>query len=142
MALARGETGRRAEALAAAFLEGRGLAIVERNFRCRRGEIDIIARDGPTLVFVEVRLRSRQDYGGAAASITAAKRSRLAAAALFYLGASPARRHAGSMRCSSTRSRRRASNGCATSWKHERAGPSQARMAPSRRKARSAKGAQ
>lgn len=86
MALARGEAGRRAEALAAVFLEGRGLAIVERNFRCRRGEIDIIARDGQTLVFVEVRLRSRQDYGGAAASITAAKRSRLAAAALFYLG--------------------------------------------------------
>lgn len=86
MTLARGEAGRRAEELAAAFLASRGLVIVARNFRCRRGEIDIIARDGDTLVFAEVRLRSREDYGGAAASITAAKRSRLTAAALFYLG--------------------------------------------------------
>jgi hypothetical protein len=66
MALARGEAGRRAEVLAADFLAGRGLVIVARNFRCRRGVIDVIARDGETLVFVEVRLRSRQDYGGAA----------------------------------------------------------------------------
>ena len=63
--------------------------IVERNFRCRRGEIDLIARDGETLVFVEVRLRTRRDFGGAAASITAAKRARIAAAALFYLGRLP-----------------------------------------------------
>ena len=86
MATARGEAGRRAEALAVAFLRARGLPIVERNFRCRRGEIDIIARDGETLVFVEVRLRSRADYGGAAASITTGKRARMAAAALYYLG--------------------------------------------------------
>jgi putative endonuclease len=86
MPVARGEAGARAEALAAVFLAERGLAIVERNFRCRRGEIDLIARDGDTLVFVEVRLRTRRDFGGAAASITAAKRARIAAAALFYLG--------------------------------------------------------
>ena len=86
MPAARGVAGARAEALAAAFLAARGLAIVERNFRCRRGEIDLIARDGETLVFVEVRLRTRRDFGGAAASITAAKRARIAAAALFYLG--------------------------------------------------------
>ena len=85
MAGARGEAGARAEALAAAFLVARGLTIVERNFRCRRGEIDLIARDGETLVFVEVRLRTRRDFGDAAASITAAKRARIAAAALFYL---------------------------------------------------------
>ena len=48
MAVARGEAGARAEALAAAFLMARGLTIVERNFRCRRGEIDLIARDGET----------------------------------------------------------------------------------------------
>ena len=52
------------------FSSRRGLVIVERNFRCRRGEIDLIARDGDTLVFVEVRLRTRRDFGGAAASIT------------------------------------------------------------------------
>jgi putative endonuclease len=86
MPAARAEAGARAEALAAAFLAARGLAIVERNFRCRRGEIDLIARDGETLVFVEVRLRTRRDFGGAAESITAAKRARIAAAALFYLG--------------------------------------------------------
>ncbi len=86
MAAARSEAGARAEALAADFLLARGLAIVERNFRCRRGEIDLIARDGETLVFIEVRLRTRRDFGGAAASITAAKRARIAAAALFYLG--------------------------------------------------------
>ena len=67
----------RAEALAAEFLVARGLSIVERNFRCRRGEIDIIARDGDTLVFAEVRLRTRSDFGGAAASITAKKRARM-----------------------------------------------------------------
>jgi len=72
--------------MAAAFLVARGLVILERNFRCRRGEIDIIARDGETLVFAEVRLRTRRDFGGAAASIGTRKRSRLTAAALFYLG--------------------------------------------------------
>ena len=83
---ARAASGGRAETLAADFLIARGLAIIERNFRCRRGEIDIIARDGDTLVFAEVRLRTRSDYGGAAASITARKRARMTAAALYYLG--------------------------------------------------------
>jgi putative endonuclease len=83
---ARAASGGRAETLAADFLTARGLTIIERNFRCRRGEIDIIARDGDTLVFAEVRLRTRSDYGGAAASITARKRARMTAAALYYLG--------------------------------------------------------
>ena len=82
----RAASGARAEGLAAAFLAARGLVILERNFRCRRGEIDIIARDGDTLVFAEVRLRTRRDFGGAAASIGARKRARMTAAALFYLG--------------------------------------------------------
>ncbi len=81
----RAEAGRRAEAIAASHLERHGLAIVARNFRRRFGEVDLIARDGDTLVFVEVRLRTRDDYGGAAASITAAKRARLAKAAELYL---------------------------------------------------------
>ena len=75
-----------AEALAAQFLQAQGLRIVERNYRCRGGEIDLIATDGTTLVFVEVRLRSGTAFGGAAASITAAKRRRLAFAAKHYLG--------------------------------------------------------
>jgi len=85
MAGARGDAGGRAETLAAEFLAARGVAIVERNFRRRCGEIDLIARDGDVLVFVEVRLRTRRDFGGAAASITAAKRARMAAAAGLYL---------------------------------------------------------
>jgi putative endonuclease len=63
----------------------RGLTIVERNWRRRCGEIDLIARDGATLVFVEVRLRRNHGYGGAAASITASKRARLTATASLYL---------------------------------------------------------
>ena len=74
-----------AEEIAARFLAAQGLTIVERNWRRRTGEIDIIARDGATLVFIEVRLRRRRDYGGAAASITAAKRARLVATAQQYL---------------------------------------------------------
>jgi len=78
-------SGARAEALAARFLAAHGLTVVERNFRTRYGEIDLIARDGTTLVFVEVRLRTSDRFGGAAASITASKRERLRAAASMYL---------------------------------------------------------
>src|SRR4029450_1246783 len=53
----RGELGRRGEVLAAALLQAQGLTIVERNFRCRAGEIDLVALDGATLVFVEGRSR-------------------------------------------------------------------------------------
>jgi len=75
----------RAEALAADFLARHGLLIIERNWRRRHGEIDLIARDGDTLVFVEVRLRRRGDFGGAAASITPAKQARIVKAAGLYL---------------------------------------------------------
>jgi len=85
MRVARAIAGAKAEALAAEFLAARGARIVERNFRRRCGEIDLIAQDGDTLVFVEVRLRTRSDFGGAAASITAKKRARMTAAAGLYL---------------------------------------------------------
>jgi len=81
----RGELGARAEALATDYLARQGLVLVARNFRSRRGEIDVIVRDRDTLVFVEVRLRSQAAFGGAAASITPAKRARLLAAAHAYL---------------------------------------------------------
>ena len=83
----RGESG---ESLAAAFLEGRGLRILSRNYRCRFGEIDLVAESGATLVFVEVRARRSDTFGGPAASITAAKRRRLVAAARHYLAAAGA----------------------------------------------------
>ena len=82
---ARARDGAHAEALAANFLTQRGLTIVERNWRRRFGEVDLIARDCDTLVFVEVRLRRRSDYGDAAASITPAKQKRLIKAAQLYL---------------------------------------------------------
>ena len=71
--------------MAADYLAQRGLAIVERNFRVRGGEIDLVCRDGKATIFVEVRLRSRSDFGGAAASITAAKQARLILAARHWL---------------------------------------------------------
>ena len=74
-----------AESLAAAFLERQGLKILERNYRCRFGEIDLVARSGAVLVFVEVRARKSEAFGGAAGSITAAKRRRLVAAARHFL---------------------------------------------------------
>ena len=67
------------------FLGRQGLAIVARNYRTRLGEIDLIARDGDTLVFVEVRLRTDARFGGAAASITPRKQRRIVAAARQYL---------------------------------------------------------
>jgi putative endonuclease len=81
-----------AEEKAALFLEAQGLAIVDRNFRTRLGEIDLVACEGATLVFVEVRYRAGEGYGGALESITAAKRRRIVAAAHQYLarlGAQP-----------------------------------------------------
>lgn len=77
--------GSEAEARAARHLARHGLQILARNYRCRGGEIDLVCRDGATLVFVEVRLRTNSGYGGAAASITPAKQRRLVLAANHYL---------------------------------------------------------
>lgn len=81
--------GNLAEALAADYLQLRGLRLVERNYNCRLGEIDLILADGPVLVFAEVRLRRSPGYGGAAASITAGKRQRILRAARHYLSGRP-----------------------------------------------------
>jgi putative endonuclease len=81
--------GAAAEALAAQFLAARGLAIEARNYRWRGGEIDIVARDGSTVVFVEVRMRRHRAFGGAAESITVSKRRRLRLAAEHYLARLP-----------------------------------------------------
>ncbi|MBE0614813.1 MAG: YraN family protein [Burkholderiales bacterium] len=83
--------GARAEALAADFLQRSGLRLIERNYRCRLGEIDLILAEGSVLVFVEVRLRRDPAFGGAAASITAAKRQRILMAARHYLAGKPER---------------------------------------------------
>ncbi|MES9899176.1 MAG: YraN family protein [Sedimenticola sp.] len=79
------ETGDNAEAEARAHLEGAGLQLVEKNYRCRQGEIDLIMRQGNTLVFVEVRYRRSTAFGSAAESITATKRQRIITTASHYL---------------------------------------------------------
>ena len=81
----RQQRGAEAEALAAKFLEKQGLKVIERNFRVKGGEIDLICRDRNMVVFVEVRLRASQRFGGAVASITAQKQHRLIVAARHWL---------------------------------------------------------
>lgn len=77
--------GHEAETRAADYLVAHGLRLISRNYRVRGGEIDLICRDGDSLVFVEVRARSRSDFGGAAASITRSKQARIILAARHYL---------------------------------------------------------
>lgn len=86
MKTARQEAGAQAEEVAARYLGEKGLQVIARNYRTRLGEIDLVARDGGVLVFVEVRLRSRDDYGGALESIDGSKQRRIALAAHGYLG--------------------------------------------------------
>src|SRR3954463_11077313 len=83
--------GARAEQVCAEVLRGHGLRVLERNWRCRHGEIDLIAEERGTLVFAEVRMRSGTGFGGAAESLTEAKRARLIAAARLYLVRKPER---------------------------------------------------
>lgn len=77
--------GAEAEVLAEQFLVKQGMRILQRNFRVKGGEIDLICRDGNMVVFVEVRLRANSDFGGAAASITSHKQRRLIVAARYWL---------------------------------------------------------
>lgn len=77
--------GQAAEDAALDYLQQRGLELVQRNFRCKGGEIDLILQQQDTLVFVEVRKRTDARYGGAAASVTARKQARLILAAQLYL---------------------------------------------------------
>lgn len=77
------------EALAARRLEQAGYTIVDRRWRCRQGEIDLVARDGATLVFIEVRTRRGDERGAAVESITPVKAARLIRLADLYLAAHP-----------------------------------------------------
>ena len=83
----RRQKGDAAEHAAAQFLKKRGLKITERNYHCRYGEIDIIARDDSMLIFVEVRCRRHSRFGSAAESVNFRKQQRLVAAASHYLAA-------------------------------------------------------
>ena len=78
-------TGAAAEAAAAAFLEGAGLRVIERNVRFVHGEIDLVCRDGEVLVFVEVKSRRARWGDGPAAAVSALKQWRLTRLAQHYL---------------------------------------------------------
>jgi putative endonuclease len=82
---ARGQAG---EQRAVEFLRASGLQVIERNYRCALGELDLVARDaGDVLVFVEVRSRSRRDRGSALETVSAAKQRQVARVAAHYLAA-------------------------------------------------------
>ena len=80
----RRDTGILGEKLARDFLKNRGFSILETNYRCPEGEIDIVARDKDCLVFVEVRTRTSLNFGIPEESITRAKKKRMIAAAQYY----------------------------------------------------------
>jgi putative endonuclease len=77
--------GRRGEEIAAAYLGGQGYRVLARNWRCPAGELDIVAREGETLAFVEVRTRRGDRYGTPEESITPAKQTKLVELAQTYL---------------------------------------------------------
>ncbi|MFV1922635.1 MAG: YraN family protein [Methylotenera sp.] len=85
MKINKNNAGLTAETIAATFLQNKGLKLVAQNYHCRFGEIDLIMKDASTLVFVEVRLRTNLQFGGAGASITLQKQKRLIATAQHYL---------------------------------------------------------
>ena len=77
--------GQKSELQAEQFLKSQGLTLIERNYRCKLGEIDLIMRQGETLVFVEVRFRKRQSYGSASETVDRRKQQKLIRAAQHYL---------------------------------------------------------
>lgn len=79
------EQGAYTEDLACQFLKEKGLKLIERNFSCRLGEIDIIMQDNNYLVFVEVRYRKNNNFGSGAESVTYSKQQKLIKAASWYL---------------------------------------------------------
>ena len=85
MSLHRQELGKTGEDLAVGALASRGYAILDRRYRTRHGEIDIIADDCGTIVFVEVRARATAEFGRAAETVTAAKKRKVTAMAVEYL---------------------------------------------------------
>lgn len=81
--------GRNAEVAACTYLQAQGLRLWQRNFHCTHGEIDLVMQDRDTLCFIEVRARSADTHGGAAASVTYSKQQKIIRAAQQYLLAHP-----------------------------------------------------
>ena len=80
------DLGKLGEEMAAAHLTEKGYRILERNYRCPLGEVDLVARDGETLVFVEVKSRSSLAYGYPQEGVTASKKRKLEQLAVYYMG--------------------------------------------------------
>ncbi|RLA18535.1 MAG: YraN family protein [Gammaproteobacteria bacterium] len=83
------EIGQKAENRALEYLESNGLKLVERNYRCNRGEIDLIMDDAGTLVFVEVRYRKQNHFGSALESINRTKQKKIILSTKHYLAHHP-----------------------------------------------------
>ncbi len=81
----RKEVGAKGEKLAVKLLKRKGYKIVQRNYKCKLGEIDIIAKKDGTLVFAEVKTRQTKEFGPPQYAITAAKRKQISKVALFYI---------------------------------------------------------
>lgn len=77
--------GNRGETLAAAYLQGKGYRIIERNFRCKGGEVDIVAKDGDIFVFAEVKTRKSLVFGPPQLAVTPFKQRQISKAALTWL---------------------------------------------------------
>jgi len=79
------EVGNKGEKLAVKFLKRKGYKITQRNYKCKLGEIDIIAKHDRIVVFVEVKTRQTQEFGAPQYAVTAAKRGQISRVALFYI---------------------------------------------------------
>ena len=84
------DLGAAAETRAAGFLEAHGLVVLARNLRCKAGELDLVCLDGDVLVIVEVRHRTRTEFGGACASVSADKQRKVIRATRFFWQRQPA----------------------------------------------------
>ena len=78
-------TGKRGEEIAVAYLKSKGYRIIERNYKCLFGEIDIVAKEGNTVVFVEVKSRKSEDFGDPQAAVGWEKKRKISRIALKYL---------------------------------------------------------
>ena len=79
------DIGEHTEAIAKDYLQSQGLSLIEKNYHCRGGEVDLIMQEQDTLVFVEVKYRQSTHYGGAAAAVSAPKQKKIKHCVTFYL---------------------------------------------------------
>ena len=79
------QTGKRGEDIAVAYLKNRGYRIIERNYKCLFGEIDIVAKDGDTVVFVEVKSRKSEKFGDPQSAVGREKQKKISRISLTYL---------------------------------------------------------